>query len=180
MDDYIQISKLNDFVFCPFSLYFHSVYEDFGQAVYHTSCQTKGKIVHQCFDKANYSTAKKYLQGIEIYSEKYRLCGKIDLFDKESGVLIERKNKINKIYDGQVFQVYGQYFCLLEMGYEVKRIFIYSLSDNKQYPVALPGSQEVAGFENLIWQIRKFDLTCFRKPSEQKCLNCIYRQLCFM
>ena len=180
MDDYIQISKLNDFIFCPFSLYFHSVYEEFSQAVCHTSSQTRGKIVHQCFDEANYSTAKKYLQGLEVYSEKYRLCGKIDLFDKESGVLMERKNKISRIYDGYLYQLYAQYFCLSEMGYSVKKLALYSLSDNKKYEVALPNNEATEKFENLIFRIRTFELSNFKQPAEAKCANCIYRQLCFV
>lgn len=180
MDDYIQISKLNDFVFCPFSLYFHSIYEEFSQTVCHTSCQTRGKIVHQCFDQANYSTAKKYLQGLEVYSEKYRLCGKIDLFDKESGVLMERKNKISRIYDGYLYQLYAQYFCLSEMGYSVKALALYSLSDNKKYEVDLPDNQAIETFESLISKVRNFDLENFKQPAKTKCENCIYRQLCFV
>jgi len=179
MDDYIQISKLNDFIFCPFSLYFHSVYEDFSQAVCHTSSQTRGKIVHQCFDEGNYSTAKKYLQGTAVYSEKYGLCGKIDLFDKEAGVLTERKNKISKIYDGYLYQLYAQYFCLTEMGYEIKKLALYSLSDNKKYAVNLPGKEAVERFEDLIFKIRNFNLEDFKQPAQAKCENCIYRQLCF-
>jgi len=179
MDDYIQISKLNDFIFCPFSLYFHSVYENFNSTVCHRSCQTRGKIVHQCFDNANYSTAKKYLQGLEVYSEEYRLCGKIDLFDKESGLLVERKNKVSKIYDGYLYQLYAQYFCLLEMGYVVKVLALYSLTDNKKYQIELPDDEAVKKFKNLIFAIRNFDLNNFKDPSKAKCENCIYRQLCF-
>ncbi len=179
MDDYIQISKLNDFIFCPYSLYFHSVYEEFSQSVCHTSSQTRGKIVHQCFDKANYSTAVKYLQGLEVYSEKYRLCGKIDLFDIEKGIIIERKNKINKIYDGYLYQLYAQYFCLSEMGYLVKGLALYSLLDNKKYKVDLPDDEARKKFEGLIDQIRTFSLNGFKQPGQAKCDNCIYRQLCF-
>ena len=28
MDDYIAISTLNDFIFCPYSIYLHNVYMD--------------------------------------------------------------------------------------------------------------------------------------------------------
>jgi len=179
MDDYIQISKLNDFIFCPFSLYFHSVYEDFSQSVCHTSSQTRGKIVHQCFDKGIYSTAKKYLQGTDIFSEKYGLIGKLDLFDKEKCLLVERKNKIKKIYDGYLMQLYAQYFCLLEMGYVVNEIALYSFADNKKYKIVLPNSEAKKKFNKLISDIRNFDLVNFKKPSEEKCKKCIYRQICF-
>lgn len=39
MESYIQISKLNDFVFCPMSLYFHSFYENYNQKTYHQKAQ---------------------------------------------------------------------------------------------------------------------------------------------
>lgn len=180
MHDYIQISKLNDFIFCPFSLYFHSVYEDFSQSVYHSTSQTRGKIVHRCFDKGGYSTEKKYLQGLEIYSEDFGLVGKLDLFDSEEGILIERKNKIKRIYDGYVFQVYAQYFCLLEMGYKIRSIFLHSLEDNKRYNISLPIQQDKKRLKELVFQIRHFNLENFKKPSASaKCDNCIYRPLCF-
>ena len=35
------------------------------------------------------------------------------------------------IYDGYVFQLYGQYFSLIEMGYQVKKIRFHSMDDNK-------------------------------------------------
>lgn len=180
MDDHIQISKLNDFIFCPFSLYFHSVYEGFSQSVCHSTSQTRGKIVHRCFDRGGYSTEKKYLQGLEIYSENYGLAGKLDLFDSENGVLIERKNKIKRIYDGYVFQVYAQCFCLQEMGYKVKKIFLHSLEDNKRYSIPLPKQQDKQRFKELVFQIRHFNLNNFKKPSASaKCAHCIYRPLCF-
>ncbi|MBU3964935.1 type V CRISPR-associated protein Cas4 [Patescibacteria group bacterium] len=97
MENYIQISKINDFIFCPKSIYFHGIYENFSEKTYHQSPQVKGKIKHESVDKQKYSTAKKYLQGLEVYSEKYNLFGKIDIYDQENKILIERKNKIKII-----------------------------------------------------------------------------------
>lgn len=179
MEDYIQISKLNDFIFCPYSLYYHSIYENFSQQVYHGSAQTKGKIKHENIDEARYSTAKKFLQGTEVYCEKYGLCGKIDIYDKENKFLIERKNKVVKIYDGYRYQLYAQYFCLQEMGYEVTKMFIHSLSDNKRYEVALPAGEELEKFERVIKEMRDFDIEQNKIiKNENKCENCIYSQLC--
>jgi len=44
MEDYIQITKLNDFIFCPYSIYFHSIYQNYNERVYHGSAQVAGKI----------------------------------------------------------------------------------------------------------------------------------------
>ena len=119
--------------------------------------------------------------SIELYSEKYKLCGKLDVFDEKAGHLIERKREVKKIYDGYIFQVYAQFHCLVEMGYEVKKITIHSLVNNKNHPIALPT-------ENPMWQ-QKFELLIANINSYQlgqndfeanieKCKNCIYSNLC--
>lgn len=179
MESHIQISKINDFIFCPYSLYYHSIYENFSQKVYHGSAQTKGKIKHECIDTGKYSTAKKFLQGIDVYCEKYELCGKIDIYDQENKSLVERKNKVVKIYDGYKYQLYAQYFCLKEMEYEVKKMFIHSLSDNKRYEIELPAGDELEKFEKVLESMRNFDISRDEiKKNIKKCENCIYRQLC--
>ncbi len=179
MDNVIQISKLNDFIFCPMSLYFHSVYESFEQKVYHRTPQIIGKLKHEIIDRGLYSTAKKYLQGIEVCSEKYYLIGKIDIYDTENKILIERKTKIKKIYDGYKYQLYAQYFCLKEMGCGVKKMFLYSLLDNKKYRVNIPKAQELKKFEDVIRQIQNFNILQDKiKRNSVKCAQCIYNELC--
>ena len=118
MESYIQISKLNDFIFCPMSVYFHSFYENYEEKIYHGKSQTVGKIAHDNIDKGKYSTARRYLQGLPIYSSRFNLMGKIDIYDSDKKFLIERKYKVNKIYRGYLLQLYAQFFCLEEMGIE--------------------------------------------------------------
>lgn len=179
MEIYIQISKINDFIFCPKSIYLHGIYNNFSQKVYHQSPQIKGKIKHENIEQQRYSSAKRYVQGLEVYSEKYNLAGKIDIYDKETQSLIERKNKIKKIYDGYKYQLYAQYFCLEEMDYEVKQLFIHSLSDNKRYKIDLPNRQKIVDFENIIRNINCFNLLDIDfKQNPAKCQQCIYRELC--
>ena len=180
MEAYISISFLNDFIFCPRSIYFHQVYQTFNTAIYHEDIQTKGRIAHLNIDRKKYSTKKDILQGLPVYSSKYSLCGKIDLFDKEKGILIERKKKVVKIYDGFVFQMYAQYYCLKEMGYQVQTLRIHSLDDNKNYFISLPeeNTQMQYKFNNLLKQIRSFDLEKDFSPNINKCRKCIYKNLC--
>ncbi|MCK9379260.1 MAG: type V CRISPR-associated protein Cas4 [Candidatus Moranbacteria bacterium] len=179
MESYIQISKLNDFIFCPMSLYFHSFYDNYDQKIYHEKPQTVGKIAHENIDNGKYSTAKKYLQALPIYSSRFNLMGKIDIYDAERKYLIERKYNVKKIYDGYVLQLYAQFFCLEEMGFPVEKMFIHSLSDNKRYEVKKPGGREEFEFERIIEKIKCFDLLNFNKDANpNKCNNCIYRELC--
>lgn len=179
MESYIQISKLNDFIFCPKSIYFHGIYESFSEKTYHDTPQTVGKIKHEIIENGEYSSLKRYLQATQVYSEKYGLCGKIDLFDTEKGILIERKYRVKQIFDGYKYQLYAQMFGLQEMGYTVKSMFIHSLSDNKRYLIELPDAQEMAKFEQLIYDMHHFDVA---QPgftqNEKKCEMCIYKALC--
>src|SRR4030042_920632 len=175
MESYIQISKLNDFIFCPYSVYLHSVYENFNQKIYHSTPQTVGKICHEIIEEKRYTTSKWILQGIDVYSEKYNLAGKIDIFDIKRGELVERKYKIKQIFDGYKFQLYAQKFCLEEIGYKVKKIFIHSLSDNKRYPLALPNKAEIKKFELLIEKIKNYQVERPHFRNNNKCTMCIYK-----
>jgi len=176
----LTITSLNDFIFCPRSIYFHNLYGKYKASVYKKIPQIVGSINHENIDYQKYSSAKRYIQGLEIYSEKYRLCGKLDVYDLVEKTLIERKTRVKKIYDGYKYQLYAQYFCLLEMGYKVEKLKIHSLENNKNYWIKIPKNEELAKFEALISQVRNFDLHEISNFSQnpEKCKNCIYAGLC--
>lgn len=180
MEPYIPISFLNDFIFCPRSIYFHQLYGRSDESLYHSTDQSEGKAAHAKVDAKTYTTAKKVLQTIEIYSQTYGLGGKIDTFDIQTGLLTERKKKIKVIYDGYIYQLYAQYHCLVESGYEVHAIRLYSMDDNKVYPIAMPSQDKVrqSAFESLLQQIHTFDMGAPFAVNPNKCFRCIYRYLC--
>ncbi|HMT00918.1 MAG TPA: type V CRISPR-associated protein Cas4 [Candidatus Absconditabacterales bacterium] len=179
MENYIRISNLNDFIFCPKSIYFHELYQKYDEQIYKDTPQVAGTQAHEAIDLKKYSTSKNILQSLSVYSEKYNIAGKIDLYDADKQLLIERKKKISKIYDGYRYQVYAQYFCLQEMGYPVCEIKIHSLVDNKSYDIPIPNEQETAEFENLLEKYRKFNLSDPKfAQNPEKCKMCIYNQLC--
>jgi len=178
MDGVIQISKINDFLFCPHSIYLHGIYESFHESIYHQDPQHKGKIVHEAIENGTYSSALRYMQGTAVYCQKYNLTGKIDIYDTQEKSLIERKYKIKKIYDGHKYQLYAQMFALIEMGYEVKNLYIHSLSDNKRYSIPCPEESEVAKFDHTIAAIRAHTIDTEISVNPKKCAMCIYRQLC--
>ena len=97
----LAISQLNDFIFCPASIFFHSL-ETEENIMVQDSFQLNGTNAHQHSDSATYSTEKSVLQGVSVYCEKYNLIGKIDVFDEKTGVLTERKKKIKTVYDGYI------------------------------------------------------------------------------
>ena len=176
----ILISQLNDFVFCPASIYFHKLYEGQDPRLYQTTDQVNGKLSHLSVDEGRYSTKKSVLTGKDVFSEQYGLIGKIDIFHEEQGLLVERKRKIVKIYDGYVFQLYAQCLALREMGYVVKALRFHSLADNKTYPIALPEDdpERFRAFEETVAKMRFFEISSFIPESEEKCRHCIYSPAC--
>ena len=181
MDNLITISTLNDFIFCPVSIYFHKIERGVNVIMTQTYDQLAGTNAHQHVDEQTYSDRRAILQGTMVYSEKYRLIGKIDIFDINKGLLTERKRKITTIYDGYIFQLYAQYFALQEMGYSVKILRFYSSSDNKVHSVLKP-SEDIDmfnKFEATIKAIHEFEFTTFVQENVKKCERCIYEELCY-
>lgn len=179
MEDYIQITKLNDFIFCPKSLYFHGVFDNFDKRTFHAEPQTIGRIKHESVDEGSYSTSKHVLQGTYVFSDRWSLCGKIDVFDIKKGLLTERKYQVKQIYQGFKYQLYAQKVCLEEMGYQVKKMRLYSYKDNKNYEIELPSDLEMAEFEDLITRMRHFNILTDKVDTpETKCQMCIYKPLC--
>lgn len=180
MEETILISYLNDFIYCPISIYFHKLYGGTEKILYQGEKQLEGIKAHKTIDENTYSTSKNILQGIEIYCEKYNIIGKIDMYNIKEKILTEKKNYISKIYDGYIFQLYAQYFSLKEMGYDVKEIRFYSIKDNKVYKIKLPEEDNLMfeKFEKLIKDIREFEIHSFKQKNVEKCRNCIYEPSC--
>lgn len=153
------------------------MYEEFSEDLFHSEPQAKGKIAHQSIEKKSYSTSKRFLIGKEVYSDKYKIMGKIDIYDKEEKTLIERKTKVKKIYEGYKCQLYAQYFCMREMGYEVRKIIIRSISDNKNYYLPLPSHNDERKFKELLNSIWNFKPEKLMNHSCLKCQNSIYYSL---
>ena len=179
MNDDIKISSLNDFMFCPRSIYFHNLYQDYNETLYHTVYQQDGRNAHRTIEGSEYSSRKSVFQGMRVRSEEFGLSGMIDIFDAEKKELVERKKKIKRIYLGNLLQVHAQYFCLVEMGYEVRKIKFHSLDDNKSYPVEIPSEKDRERMRKVIEEMKNFDLedkSFTQNP--KKCRMCIYRGLC--
>ena len=180
MNDLIKITQINDFIFCPASIYFHNLYGDRETTTYQRREQINGTHAHEKLDEGTYTSKKDILMGLDVYSEEFGLIGKIDMYDKEKGLLRQRKKKIKVIYDGYIFQLYAQLYSLREMGYVVKCIQLYSMDDNKVYNVKLPEDDVTMDqkFRDTIKAIRKFRLDVYQQTNKDKCSNCIYEPAC--
>ena len=179
MEPYLMMTQLNDFIFCPRSIFFSGIYRgSVSDDLYHQAPQRIGLVHHEAVDENRYSTRKSVITGMTVYSEKYRLQGRIDIFDTASGLLTERKYSITAVYPGFRYQLYAQYFALLEAGFEVRQMRLYSTKDNKIYPVDLPSEEDIREFEKVIDEMRSFSLDACFVPNPNKCAHCIYAALC--
>ena len=157
MEDYIFISTLNDFIFCPYSIYLHNVYMETDEGLYHATPQTRGRIAHETIDNKKASNRAEDLQSLPVISEKYGIMGKIDIYKGKEHKLIERKYQLKKIYQGQIYQLWAQYLCMVEMGFNVESIAFYEISTNKMIPVDLPNLQQIEEFQMFLESFRNFD-----------------------
>jgi len=180
METYLSITQINDFMFCPRSLLFHDfLRSNFSPDKFRETPQIQGLASHAAIDSAVYSTRSDVLQGSMVYSSKYKLLGRIDLFFVKSGLLRERKYSITAVYDGFRYQLYAQYFALREIGYAVRRMELYSSKDNRKYPVDLPDKTEIYEFERILESIRAYDPGHDTSPPNLvKCRHCNYREIC--
>lgn len=178
MDDYILISTLNDFIFCPYSIYLHNVYMSTDKDLYHASPQLRGSFAHEATENKSSSTRKDVILALPVFSERFRLVGKIDVYKQKEKKLIERKFQLNKIFQGQIYQLWGQLFCMREMGYEVDSIAFYETSTNKIYPIPLPTSEDEKKFETFISEFINYDPSQPITTNLNKCKHCIYCNLC--
>lgn len=179
MIDYINISTLNDFIFCPYSIYLHNVYMETDETMYHATPQTQGRIAHETVDRKTADNRSDVILSLPVFSEEYGLMGKIDVYRRKEKKLIERKYQLKQIFQGHIYQLWAQMFCLREMGYEVETLAFYETSANRMIPVAMPTEHETEYFKNFIKRFRSYNpaITPFA-INPNKCRHCIYCNLC--
>ena len=151
---------------------------DADEGLYHAKPQTRGKVAHATVDEKTGNKRKGDLFSLPIYSAQYNLMGKIDVYREKEKLLIERKYQLKQIYQGQIYQLWAQYFCLTEMGYAVERLAFYEISTNKMYPVALPTAKDIELFAAFIQSFHSFNPCNFVSLNSNKCRHCIYCNLC--
>lgn len=178
MTDYILISTLNDFIFCPYSIYLHNVYHSTDEDLYYATPQVKGRFAHEAVDSKSGSTKKDVIFSLPVFSERYHLMGKIDVYRQKERKLIERKYQLKNIYRGQIYQLWAQYFCMKEMGYGIDELAFYEISTNKTIPIPLPTEDDQREFEQFIARYLMYDPSLSIVISPNKCRHCIYCNLC--
>ena len=177
MEDPIPFTYLNDFLFCPASIYFHNLMGGLDRTSAQSRCQIEGTSAHARIDRGS---SDGLMMGMSVYSEQLGLYGSIDMFDPRTGTLTERKNLIRNVYDGFVFQLYAQYYAMTESGYDVRRLRLHSLKDNRNYDIPLPSENPDMDqrFRELIDRMHNYRMSSPHDVNPLKCARCIYEPVC--
>lgn len=69
---------------------------------------------------------------------------------------------------------------MIEMGYKVNKLRLYSMDDNKIHTVSKPEEDKIMleKFERIISEINNFSFGSFKQSNISKCQRCIYEPLC--
>jgi len=121
----------------------------------------------------NINTNKNIIDKFDL-----SIIGKIDLYIGREKKLIERKYQLNNIYQGQIYQLWAQYFCMTEMGYNIDSLAFYAISTNTTFPIEIPNEANKIELINFISRFKHFDPTKHLKVNTNKCIHCIYCNLC--
>lgn len=177
-EDYISLSALNDFIFCPYSIYLHNIYMEADEGLYHAKPQTQGRMAHYAVDHKRSSTRKDDIMSLPVCCHELGIIGKIDVYKGLERHLVERKYQLKQIFQGQLYQLWGECFCMREMGYRVDHVSFYEISTNTMMPQQLPGIKEWNELKSFITQFKTFDPSAPINTNPNKCAHCIYSPLC--
>lgn len=175
MEHLLAITVLNDFVFCPYSIYLHQIYGDSQEDVYHNIYQSRGKRLHQFLEK---NPNGRSLINSWVSSETLGIYGRIDAYDEAEEELIEYKSTVAVAYKGYYYQIWAQLICLREQGISVKKLSFFDFKTNTKIPIPLPTPADLLDLKNHIERVRHFDFESNFKVNPNKCRQCIYNNLC--
>ncbi len=152
---------------------------DTDESLYHAAPQTKGKIAHEKVDNKTSTHSKQDLISLPVYSVELKLMGKIDIYKGNEKLLIERKNNLKNIYQGQIYQLWAEYFCMTEMGYIIEKIAFYEITTKKFTYLELPSEQNLLELKSFIAKYFNYNPeTSVISVNPNKCIHCIYCNLC--
>ena len=175
MDGLIPISNLNDFLFCPYSIYLHGIYQGAEEQAVKATVQNEGTRAHK--EKEKTAEGAK-LVSLPVLSEKLGVFGIIDKYDPASGILTEYKNHLDRVFEGQIIQLQCQALCLSEMGYHVTELRLFDIFKGTAVDIGFPNGKDRRRITELIEEYRGWSPEREIQVNPAKCRKCIYCALC--
>lgn len=182
MIDYIQISSLPQFLYCPRSAWYLFVSGQFQE----TDDTVEGALLHERADSSIRTVSGDLIQTrtVWLYSDTYRLIGIADVIEEKKGDIYPVEYKKGKEGDWlpHQAQLCAQAICLEEMlglRRPIKQGYLYYVGSKTRQAVKLSGGlrketlQAIAGVERL--------LAAERPPQvgySKKCPRCAQYRVC--
>jgi CRISPR-associated exonuclease Cas4 len=137
-DDYLPISSLNQYVYCPKSAWYQFVTGQFRE----TADVVEGGLLHERADSAERTVLGDLVQirTVWLYSRRYRLIGIADLIEQTARELypVEYKKGAPGDWKNHQVQLCAQALCLEEMyglRRPIRRGFLYYAQSGRRQPV---------------------------------------------
>lgn len=139
--DFIPISALSEYLYCPRNCYLFYVLGERGENPY----TVEGKILHERVHEATKTKRgeKQQLRKVYVYSKHYGISGFADVLEERRGRIVpieyKRGRKRNRLEDE--IQLCAQAMCLEEMlNIKIKEGFIFYASSRRRRKVKLDES----------------------------------------
>ena len=136
--DYIPIASLNQYAYCPHRCWRMFCAGEFTDNQYTIEGTSLHDRVHTLGESHREETWQ--IRAIWLKSEQYKLIGKSDLIESESGQLypVEYKRGHKGEWDNDELQVCAQALCLEEMsGQSINQGYIYYAHSHQRQPVEI-------------------------------------------
>ena len=109
MENPIIISNLNDFIFCPASIYFHNIYGQQDRRLYQSEKQLNGTKVPETVDEAKNN--RNVLHAMDVY------CGVLHtMFYMRKSLVCDVMEPFRAIVDEQVKKSLFNFYCCRSNG----------------------------------------------------------------
>lgn len=136
MEDFVFLSALNQYDYCPRRCYYIFVENIFVDNE-HT---VEGTLLHQRTDSGESSTRDGTIQtrSVYLYARQLGVCGKADVIEERNGELypVEHKKGKRGQWINDALQLCAQALCLEEMtGREVSKGYIYYATTGRRQEV---------------------------------------------
>lgn len=169
--DLVNVSDLNQYLYCPRRLYYLMFYDTQGLNFYLVDGRSK---------HANQSRRGGWYREMYLRSERLRLHGKIDLLESRTRLTpVERKHG-NSYFDNDEVQL-AAYCMLLEDYLEepVRMGYLYLFGTNERYAIEITDWHRNKVIETAD-AIRKMTLDCIPDFADnpKKCKKCSTVQYC--
>lgn len=183
MDDYLSISALQHYAYCPRQcalIHVEQVWDE-------NRWTAEGRILHERVDSGAAEQRKnvRYERGVMLVSHRYRLKGKMDLLEIETGdphryFPVEYKRGKPKVQDWDRIQICAQALCLEEMrAVEVGEGAIWYWQVRRREPVVL--DSDLRGVTNDTIEAAGKMLASGQTPppvNDQRCKSCSLVDIC--